>query len=144
MWAAAVTQRTVVVALACVLLLAGCTGVRTLHFALEPKPDMCQASEVRMSWFATQLAVVCFGADGKAIGFAGTQGQPLVSVPLAVLGAGSTVAGAMILGTSATEAARLMQGIVPSEVAVKATIKADPEQLRQVQEAGKQIQGLIP
>lgn len=127
-------RRTVVAGIGVGLMLAGCTGVRTTHFALEPRPQTCQASEVRLSWFATQLAVVCFGADGEAIGFAGTPGEPLVSVPLAVLGAGSTVAGAMILGRGLTEAARSLQGVVPSDVQAQATIKADPSQVQEILE----------
>jgi hypothetical protein len=120
--------------LSAIMLLTGCAGVQTLHYALLPQANGCQVTETRPSMFSTTTATVCWDANSKPIGFAAAPGSPTVAVPLAVLSAGSTMVGAGMLGYGMIKASENLSNVQFSgKVDTSGTnmIHADQGQLNQ-------------
>jgi len=83
--------------------------VTDVHFALDPKPNHCQVTEIRASGLSTLISGVCWDKDSKVIGMAGAGGKPAISVPLDLAQSASYVVGpslaAWVLGQSMIKAA---------------------------------------
>ena len=77
-----------------------CTGTTTKHIAVQPAANTCQVTEVRPTSLSTLTLGICWDQAGAPIGMAGSGGTAVVAIPLAILGAGSVVSGAAILGRS--------------------------------------------
>src|SRR5881409_1040302 len=62
--------------------IAGCgIKVTDVHFALDPKPNHCQVTEIRASGLSTLISGVCWDKDSKVIGMAGTEIAGLPPAP---------------------------------------------------------------
>jgi len=90
--------------------IAGCgIKVTQVQFALDPKPNHCQVTEIRASGLSTLISGVCWDKDAKVIGMAGAGGKPAISVPLDLAQSASYVIGpslgAWILGQGLIKAA---------------------------------------
>jgi hypothetical protein len=116
-----------------ILTLAGCASVKHVHYTLSPKPNTCQVTETRPSWFSIIVTANCWDGSGKALGMASTGGTPSVSVPLAILGAGATVAGAAILAGGIVGASR---NLSDTQHTINATVGVDERTVQQVQGGG--------
>ncbi len=92
------TYRPLWAALLCLLILAGCTNSTTKRIDVVPMANSCQVTEIRPTAMSTLVLGICWDAQGAPIGMAGAGGQAVVSIPLAVLGAGAIVGGAYVLG----------------------------------------------
>src|SRR5438552_17092421 len=96
--------------------IAGCgIKVTQVQFALDPKPNHCQVTEIRASGLSTLISGVCWDKDAKVIGMAGAGGKPAISVPLDLAQSASYVVGpslaAWILGQGlATAASNVLAG----------------------------------
>ena len=88
------------------LLLSGCAGQTTEQVVLNPAPNTCQATEVRASAFSTAVMGACWNERGEMVNAQWIEGQAVVSVPLAIMGAGATLGSAAILGSKIVKAAK--------------------------------------
>ena len=110
------------------LLLSGCASQHTEHIVLTPAPNTCQATEVRPTMFSTAVMGACWDMDGRIVNAEWIGGQAIVSVPIAILGAGASLGSAYIMGSNMVKAAKSIptefdvNQIMSGEVAVNGAV----------------------
>lgn len=103
------------------LLLSGCASQHTQQVVLNPAPNTCQTTEVRPTIFSTAVMGACWNAKGEMVSAEWVSGQPVVNVPIAILGAGASLGSAFILGSKIVKAAKS----IPTDFNVNETVSGE-------------------
>ena len=101
------------------VLLAACGTTRTTvdltseHWLPPLSHIKIEAVEIRLP--TSTIAVGIVTDNGKVVGVVSGAARPLIDIPLSLLGAGSTVGGAAVLGREIKSGLRGIEAITPTE-----------------------------
>ena len=108
-----------VILIAASVLLAACGTSRTTidltseHWRPPLSHIKIEAVEIRLP--TSTIAVGIVTDNGKVVGVVGGNARPLIDIPLSLLGAGSTVGGAAVLGREIKSGLKGIEAITPTE-----------------------------